>query len=189
MQKLLLAIALLVSCKSTPEQKSSPSVTSSNENTASVDVVYQAPDSWLAEPANSPLRKAQFRIPGKKGDGEMGVFYFPGAGGSVEANLNRWFGQFKQTDGSDSKAKAKSSSQNINGLTITTVYLTGIYLKPRVPSMMGGPVDETPGYAMQAAIVETPAGPWFFKAVGPQTTIDENQDAFQKLVSSIKVKS
>ena len=40
--------------------------------------------------------------------------------------------------------------------------------------MMGGPVDETPNYAMHAAIVETASGPWFFKAVGPIAEIDKH---------------
>lgn len=153
------------------------------------ELEYTAPDNWIPEPPSNAMRKAQFRIPGVSGsdDGDLGVFFFPGAGGSVDANLNRWYGQFKQPDGSATTDKVVSEKKEINGLPVTVVYVSGIYMKPR-GGMMGGPVDEMKNYAMRAAIVETSNGPWFFKAVGPQGTVDKCLDGFNSMVQSFRIK-
>ena len=46
------------------------------------------------------MRVAQYGLPGPAGEATLGIFFFgPGQGGSVEANIERWFGQFKQEDG------------------------------------------------------------------------------------------
>lgn len=154
------------------------------------DVIFKAPEGWVNEAPSNSMRKAQFKLPGAdQSDAELAVFFFPGAGGTVEANLNRWYGQFKQPDGSNSKDKAEKTTVQVNDLSVSIVYVTGIYLKPRDPSMMGGgPVDEMPDYAMRAAIVETANGPWFFKAVGPKNTIDNQKNSFDEFVRSFEIK-
>jgi len=175
-------VVVLIACKTTPK---------SEDGLPAGDVAFKAPDGWIAEAPNNPMRKAQYKIPGSDGagDGELGVFFFEGAGGSVEANLDRWYGQFKQPDGTSTKDKVQSTKKNVNGLSVTVVYVTGNYMKPRVAGMMGGPVDETPNYAMHAAIVETANGPWFFKSVGPQATIDKWSGGFEELVNSFQMKT
>ena len=62
------------------------------------------------------------------------------------------------------------------------VYVTGTHLK----GTMGGQSAELPGYAMIAAIVQTSTDPWFFKAVGPQVTIDYWRPAFESFAKTIK---
>src|SRR5262245_40912700 len=60
-------------------------------------VRWKAPAGWIAETPSSPMRKAQYRVPGPGGDGECAVFYFgPGQGGDPMANAQRWVGQFKK---------------------------------------------------------------------------------------------
>src|SRR5215510_5307663 len=62
-------------------------------------VRWKAPAGWIAETPSSPMRKAQYRVPGPGGDGECAVFYFgPGQGGDPMANAQRWAGQFKHPD-------------------------------------------------------------------------------------------
>jgi hypothetical protein len=39
-----------------------------------------------------------------------------------------------------------------------------------------------------AAIVETPKGRYFFKAIGPRATINVNETAFENLVASLRLK-
>jgi hypothetical protein len=114
------------------------------------------------------------------------VFYFFGAGqgGSVEANLDRWVGQFLQADGKPSKTAAKIAKKTIHGWPVTTVDVSGAY------TGMGGPMAQSgapavPGYRMLAAIVEGPKGSVFIKCTGPAKTIDANQAAFEKLVASL----
>ena len=65
-------------------------------------LTFDPPAAWIAVPASSPMRVAQFVLPKAAGDAEdaeLAVFYFGGAGGTVEANLERWTGQMLQPDG------------------------------------------------------------------------------------------
>lgn len=192
MKNLLLFVFILVlGCNSNPKKdeqtKESTGATPKMENLPAGEVTFTVPDGWLAEVPNNPMRKGQYRLPGPAGDAEMAVFFFPGAGGSVDANLDRWYGQFKQPGGGQTKDKVVSESKEVNGLKVTVVYVTGTYLKSRDGSMMGGPVDEMANYAMRAAIVETANGPWFYKAVGPQKTIDNWKKSFDDMVNTFKV--
>ena len=125
------------------------------------------------------------RAEGDGADGELVVFYFgPGQGGSVEANIDRWVGQFGQPDGSSSKDKAKTTKSEASGMTVTFVDLVGTYQAPIMP---GAPEHHnSPGYRLQAAVVETPGGPWFFKLVGPEKTIDKWAESFNLFIKSIK---
>ncbi len=147
---------------------------------------YKAPDKWIQETPQSPMRKAQYRWPGVEGEGDadMALFHFPGTGGGVEENLQRWYGQFVQPDGTPSEEKAEKSSLQVGGMNVTIVFLTGTYLESTSP-MMSGPVEEKPDYAMLAAIVETPNGPWFFKATGPEKTIRYWREDFRKFVKTV----
>jgi hypothetical protein len=114
---------------------------------------------------------------------ECGVYYFgPGQGGSVEANMDRWIGQFLQTDGKPSKAAAKMAKRTLHGLQVTTVDVSGAY------TGMGGPTVESPavsGYRLLGAIVEGPKGSIFFKFTGPAKTVAGNQAAFDKMIASL----
>jgi len=134
------------------------------------------------------MRKAQFLLPrtsGDDADGELVAFYFgPGQGGSVEANIDRWVGQFGQPDGSSSKEKAKITKSETAGMAVTFVDLTGTYQAPIMP---GAPEHHnSPGYRLLAAVVETPEGPWFFKLVGPQKTIGKWSESFNMFIGSIR---
>ena len=177
-------IVLVLGCA---EQKSD-SENKSEKQLVSGEISYSIPAGWQSEKPKSSMRKAQYRIPGFEGadDAEMNVFVFPGTGGTVQANIDRWISQFKQPDGSDSKEKAKLINITVNNMSVTKMYVTGTYLKSSSPMMMGGSKEELPEYAMLAAIVETKRDPWFFKMTGPQKTIDSWQHEFDKFVNSFK---
>ena len=149
------------------------------------ELSYKMPDSWKQEPPSNSMRKAQYRLPGTEsaGDAELAVFVFPGGGGGIQANINRWIGQFKQPDGSDSMEKTQIEKIESNGLPVSIIYVTGTYLKG---SMMGGPTTELENYAMVAAIVETSTDPWFFKTIGPESTINHWRAEFEAFTRTIK---
>ena len=116
-------------------------------------------------------------------DGECGVYYFgSGQGGSVEANLDRWVGQFLQADGKPSRAAAKIEKRTVHGLAIATVDVSGAY------TGMGGPMahpgQPEPGYRLLGAIVEGPQGSVFLKFTGPAQTVAHNLPAFDKMLAS-----
>ena len=97
---------------------------------------WTAPAGWTNEGAR-PMRAATYRIAPAAGDkdgGECGVYFFgAGQGGSVDANLERWKGQFKGPDGK--VPPAKIAKRTINGLAVTTIDTSGEY------SGMGGPMS------------------------------------------------
>lgn len=184
------ALVFMAGCQSKQEEQQSNSQTTTQapQTLPAGEVAYTVPAGWLEHPPTSQMRKAEFRWPGKDGneDAELAVFFFPGTGGSVQANLDRWYGQFKQADGSATADRASTQKVDANGLTVTVTHVTGTYLKSQA-SMMGGPVEEKPNYAMLAAIVETANGPWFFKATGPEATINHWRPSFDAFVKSLRV--
>jgi hypothetical protein len=146
------------------------------------------PAGWVEQAPSSSMRKAQFLLPKAEGDGadaELVVFYFgPGQGGSVEANIDRWVGQFGQPDGASSRDKAKTTKSETSGMAVTFVDLAGTYQAPIMP---GAPeAHNSPGYRLLASVVETPEGPWFFKLVGPEKTIGKWSESFHQFIQSIK---
>jgi hypothetical protein len=145
-------------------------------------IKWTAPSDWKAE-AERPMRLATYTIPPAAGDSEpaeCGVYYFgPGQGGSVEANMSRWIGQFQ------SKEPAQRDQRTVHGLKVTTVDVSGAY------SGMGGPMAKAGAppklnYRLLGAIVEGPQGSVFFKLTGPAKTVAQNQAAFDKLIASLQ---
>jgi hypothetical protein len=140
---------------------------------------WTMPPAWKAE-AQRPMRLATYTIaPG----GECGVYYFgSGLGGSVDANLDRWIGQFLQADGKSSKAAAKIVKLTIHGWPVKTVDISGAYTGMGGPTAQEGPA--TTGYRLLGAIVEGPQGSLFVKFTGPEKTVAANQAAFDKMLGS-----
>lgn len=143
-------------------------------------VHWTAPASWKSE-AQRPMRLGTYTVaPGA----ECGVYYFgQGQGGSVEANVDRWIGQFLQADGKPSKAAARIAKRTVHGLPVTTVDVSGAYTGMGGPAAQPGPA--VAGYRLLGAIVEGPQGSIFFKFVGPGKTIAQNQAAFDKMIASL----
>jgi len=141
----------------------------------------KVPKDWEKEQPSSSMRIAQFRFPGNDGDGELVIF--SGIGGSIDANLNRWYGQFKsETESSVSESAIRSNSQ-IKDMDVTFSYVEGTYLKSSMG--MGGTKTEMPNYVLLAAIVSTPDGPYYFKGTGPKSTMDSHKVNFKIFIRSI----
>jgi len=147
---------------------------------------WSMPANWKSE-AERPMRLATYTVPAAAGDaegGECGVYYFgQGQGGSVEANLDRWIGQFVQPNGKSSKDVAKVDKRSIRGLKVTTVDVSGSYTGMGGPRAPGG--APKPGYRLLGAIAEGPQGSIFFKFTGPAKTMAQNQQAFEKMLSTL----
>jgi hypothetical protein len=109
-----------------------------------------------------------------------------GAGGSVQANIDRWYGQFAQPDGGDTKAKATTKTLKLAGSTVTMVDVSGTYKDMPGGPFAGGKTVERPDYRMLAAIVETAdAGSHFLKFYGPAATVAKEADGFRKMVEGL----
>jgi hypothetical protein len=150
---------------------------------------FRAPKGWTKKEPRSRIIEVEFEIPAAKGDEAAGRFTMMGAGGDVQANIDRWFGQFEQTDGSDSKDKGKVEKQTIAGKTVHYVDVAGTYKDSPSGPFAGGKTIKREDYRMLAAIVETKeAGNYFLKFYGPKATVGENEKAFQQVLGSLQVK-
>ncbi|UCG52004.1 MAG: hypothetical protein JSW58_00165 [Candidatus Latescibacterota bacterium] len=153
-------------------------------------LTWTAPEGWIDEKPASSIRLAQYRLPRVEGDPEDAsavVFHFPGAGGSVEANLERWYRQFIQSDGKPSAAAAKLRRDEHHGLKQTTVDLSGTFRQTTTP--MGPESEDKPNFRMLAGVVETSAGPWFVKVIGPERTVAHWEQTFYEFMKSFKPES
>ena len=135
------------------------------------------------------MRLAQWTLePGSKGSqsAEVAIFYFgPGEGGSAEANLQRWYGQFEQPDGTATRDRAEVRRFQVNGLAITRADMEGTYVAEVRP---GAPEKHhQPEYRMIAAVVEGPNGPWFIRLLGPEETVRRWEADFDRFLHSVRV--
>ncbi len=154
------------------------------QSSAPGGVKWTAPSGWKTGP-DKPMRAATYLIPAAAGDSDGAeCAVFTNIGGGVDANIKRWVGQFEQTDGSSSEAKAKQKKETVNGFPVTTVDLTGTFSGGGMA--MGQPTTKKPGYRLLGAIVETPQGEVFFKMTGPVKTVTSAQSDFQSLLKSLK---
>lgn len=138
---------------------------------------FTSPEEWKASEPSSPMRAAELAVPGEAGPGEVVFFYFgPGGAGGVEANVQRWFGQFKEPK---DRIGAKTEKAVADGNPVTFVSAEGTFLAgpPR------GPKEEKPGHALLGAIVEHEKGPVFVKFTGPAATVEANTAAFKTMVT------
>ena len=145
-------------------------------------IAWKPPSTWVATPPSSPMRRAQYRIPGPRGEAECVVFYFgPGQGGDPQANAERWSAQFANADGS--KAPLQTRAGKVGGMDVLFVETRGTY---QAGAMAGGPVEPKPGHALLGAIVQGPDANWFFKLTGPAATVEAERGAFETMIASMK---
>jgi len=149
-------------------------------------VSFQIPDSWKNVPPSSRLRLAEIvipRDPHDADDGRLGVFYLGPRAGGTEANIARWYGQVSQPDGTPTERIAKRETFQASGLKVTFVDVGGTL-------DMGVSTDrsERKGCRLLGAIVETPSGPWFFKATGPDKTMVKARPLLRNLLTTFRVK-
>jgi hypothetical protein len=148
-------------------------------------VTAKVPKSWKEKPPSSGMRAAEWTIPGKEGEAELAVFFFgSGGAGGAQANLDRWIGQFAQADGSDSKKKAKTETKKVAGMPVTLVEVTGRYVAAVMPGQ--SEKHDKPDHMLLGAIVETSAGPYYFKLVGPKATVTGARKDFLGFIESQK---
>ena len=147
-------------------------------------LTWAAPAGWVAEPPANRMRRAQYRIPGLRGDAECVVFYFgPGQGGDARANAERWAAQFTNGDGTSAAAALKTHESDSGGMKVLFVETRGTYAGG---AMSGSADGAQPGYALLGAIVEGPDANWFFKLTGPEATVTAQRTAFESMIGSVE---
>jgi hypothetical protein len=147
-----------------------------------------APKTWVRKEPKSRIVEHEFAAPVADGDMVEGRITVMGAGGDIQANIDRWSGQFQQPDGSDSKDKTKVEKKKISGLEVHVVQLTGTYLDMPGGPFAGGRAVPREDYKMLGAIVVAPKiGNYFIKFYGPKKTVSQHEADFHKMLESLKV--
>ena len=137
-------------------------------------VRFDRPDGWSYSRPTDGVRAAQLE---KKSGGVPLLITFtrfpPGSGGSVQANVDRWSGQFISTEAPAGIFKPEGTA-----LPLTTVRLTGT-LRGGIP---GGPPQDSPASLLLGAILESPDGFVVVKLAGPRTAVSPEEKTFAELV-------
>lgn len=137
---------------------------------------WQAGDPLTWRRPTRPMRNAEYAVGEGDTEAVLTIFHFPGMGGSIEENVERWTGQFR--DGDEPVVETKT----IGGLEVTTIDVSGTFASSM--GMGGGePLSDT---RLLGAIVQAPDGPVFFKLLGPKPTVTEAEDAFAAMVQSFE---
>ncbi len=186
----VLFTAMLTGCSdgnpAETESAPEPAVSSGPARSFGAGLEFEAPSTWISETPSSSMRLAQYRLPRLEGDpedAELAVFYFGGQGGSVQANVDRWIGQFSNPDGSPI-TDPQVSERDANGIPLTVVDVRGTYHQAQGPMMAQTTAKEN--YRMLAAVAEGPDGLSFFKLTGPRPTVDHFEESFNSFLDTLR---
>jgi hypothetical protein len=137
---------------------------------------WKAPARWQLVPNASPMRIATYRVPRAPGDAADAELSVTQAGGSAEANAERWIGQFDQTG----QKPARRTTRKVGSLDVLVVEVQGTF-----SGGMGGDGKPQPGWALLGAIVSSPGLPHFFKLTGPAKTVLAAHGEFDAMLASL----
>jgi len=140
------------------------------DNQQPPSISWKAPPAWQPVANPNPMRLATYKV------GDAAELSVARAGGSVDANVQRWTAQF------DGSPKVDRSDKQVHGLKVTIVRIAGTFLGG---GMNAATPEKHDGWAMLAAIVESTGSPYFFKLVGPADQVDHARSGFDGLVDSV----
>ncbi len=147
-----------------------------------------APGNWVRKKPSNNIIDAEFAIPASEDDPRDGRAVVAGGGGGVEANINRWIGQFTQPDGSQTKNQAETKQMEVAEAKVHLVDVMGTF-KDTGGQGPNAPAVERENYRMLGVIVETPKlGIYFLRFYGPQRTVADNEKAFMKMIQGMEKK-
>lgn len=141
------------------------------------------PADWKLQKSTSTMRLATWRMSTKNAHADVIVYWFGRNGaGDLMANLDRWKKQIK----TEVEPKPKKIAIS-KGITAHLIDARGTYVAPVRP---GSPErNNKPKSRLLAAVVETPGGPLYVKAVGAAAVLDAHDKAFMAWLKSFKVET
>jgi hypothetical protein len=136
---------------------------------------FTRPDNWKWIVPSSTMRKAQLEVPGTNQEkAEITFFHFgPGQGGGVQANVNRWLGQFQ--GGPTSQNEVTEGRTRIFYVQAAGTFQSG---------MPGGPTTPLENYALLGAILaDEKSGDVFVKMTGPKAVVESASVLFPQMIA------
>lgn len=143
----------------------------------------KVPEDWVEEPG-SGIRLATIRLPRVEDDNADGEMSITALGGSLEANVQRWSGQF-----SERPEPVRKEWKTPGGVDVTTVFLQGTFSAGMGPRASSG-AAAVPDTILLGAIAPIPGRDQslFFKCWGPSKTMGHWREAFDSFVDSLSVR-
>jgi len=145
--------------------------------------VIHVPSDWKKVEAKSTMIEAEYKIPMSDGDASErdGRLTIMPAGGSIDANVERWKGQFSQPGGGSNDDATKVEEIDVNGMNTHMVTISGTYAER---AKMTDPPSMRENYRMLAAIIETGDRQYFIKFYGGVATVEANTERFEAFIKS-----
>lgn len=163
---------------SSPDAPDAPDAPDRDQTTASFPgFTAPKPATWTWQPPRGRMRAANYVVPGSSGMNQAHLVVFQGIGGSVEANIDRWVGQFRSPE--KGPVEPVLSRLEADGIPITIVELAGEHRRM-------GAGWYTPNQAFLAGIVEAEEGHMHITLTGQQETVAANRDAFITFLRGIR---
>jgi hypothetical protein len=155
-------------------------------------ITLTTPADWVkVKPRFENITPYEFNAPkGEEDKAKLARITVTPAQGGIEQNIDRWYSQFEQPDGSASKDKSKVEKIEVAGQTVHFVELPGTFKET-----MGGPFQQNQPptlrkeYRLLGAIIETKGmGTHFIKVTGPAGAVEKMTEGFKKMVKEMTVK-
>lgn len=143
-------------------------------------LTFEKPAQWAWQQPSMRFRTLQYSVPGFDGSGDAELIFSvfgAGDGGPVDANIDRWVGQFSGQDGAP--PRVERSQMTVQGMSVSYVELEGSY------AGMGAAAPRA-GWAQLGAIMQAPGRNVFIRLLGPDVTVLENKDAFDAMLQSAR---
>ncbi|MEO7110486.1 MAG: hypothetical protein ABI183_08625 [Polyangiaceae bacterium] len=138
---------------------------------------WTVPINWKTVDNPSTMRLATYEVPRASGDVDRADLSVVRAGGTAEANAQRWVGQF------DEAGRDTRSIETIRGVKVTIAEVSGTYLGGG--AMGGSNASPKIKWALLGAIVEGRGLPYFFKLVGPIASVRAARPAFDAMIATL----
>jgi hypothetical protein len=187
MRKTLLALAFTLSLIAVPTTFAAEGETLKLGEEGKITL--ESPEGWEKKKPAINFIEYEFAIPKAEGDDKDGRVTLMGAGGSIDANVERWIAQFEVDGKPLTKDKARIDKTKIGGVEVHMIDLSGAYKDQSGGPFAGGKTTLRENYRMLGAIiVGGEQGNYFVKAYGPKKTMDASEEAFKKMIESVKAK-
>ncbi len=142
------------------------------------EFTFARPADWQWIDTTSSMRKAQLKITDTEHKESADVMFFhfgAGGGGGIQANIDRWLGQFQEPK---EKIHSKVEEVAVGQRKVTYVQAEGTYLS----GLPGGPKTPQPNTGLLGAILQSDQGNVFIRLTGPVKLAQASHAAFRKMV-------
>jgi hypothetical protein len=153
-------------------------------------LILKTPATWKKIQPKSNILQYEFTAPADaKPEEPTARITISQAGGSIDANVERWYGQFEQPDGKTTKEKSKTEKFDAAGQTVHWVDIPGTFKETMGGPFAGGKTVLREDYRLLGAIIVTKdQRQIFIKVTGPNALVEKLSADFKKSVQALEAK-